>query len=73
MTPTHCGGVKDGIEAIEADGGEGGEGDGEASCNYRTIRFVKHSVATIVITSTSTNRESSWRRRSKGGLSPQGQ
>ena len=37
VTPTHCGGVKDGIEAIEADGGEGGEGDGEASCNYRTI------------------------------------
>ena len=32
MTPTHCGGVKDGIEAIEADGGEGGEGDGEAGC-----------------------------------------
>ena len=32
MTPTHCGGVKDGIEAIEADGGEGGEGDREASC-----------------------------------------
>ena len=69
MTPTHCGGVKDGIEAIEADGGEGGEGDGEAGCNDGTIRFVKHSVAIIVIT----NLESSWRRRSKGGLSPPGQ
>ena len=69
VTPTHCGGVEDGIEAIEADGGEGGEGDGEAGCNYGTIRFAKHSVVIIVIT----NPESSWRRRSKGGLSPLGQ